>query len=63
MSSTPSGDLSAYTLPNLKKSENKICYVFCHQANLLKLGSILDPMTILLAATLEEINGLYSIID
>ena len=36
MSSTPSGDLSASTLPNMKKSENKICYVFCHQANLLK---------------------------
>ena len=37
MSSTPSGDLSACTLLNMEKNENKIGYVFCHQANLLKL--------------------------
>ena len=36
-SSTPSGDLSACTLLNMEKNENKIYYVFCHQANLLKL--------------------------
>ena len=64
MGSTPSGALSASTLPNMKKCENKVCYVFCHQANHLKLWlTRLDPMTILLAATFEEINGLFSVSD